>query len=34
VNINLFGGAMARLMLALWGYTGPVWPVELVAGCS
>jgi cytosine permease len=32
VNINLFGGAMARLMLALWGYTGPVWPVELVAG--
>jgi cytosine permease len=32
VNINLFGDAMARLMAALWGYTGPVWPVELVGG--
>jgi cytosine permease len=32
VNINLFGDAMARLLVALWGYTGPVWPVELVAG--
>jgi cytosine permease len=32
VNINLFGDAMARLLAALWGYTGPVWPVELVAG--
>jgi cytosine permease len=32
VNINLFGGAMARLLAALWGYAGPVWPVELVAG--
>ena len=32
VNINLFGDAMARLIAALWGYTGPVWPVELVAG--
>lgn len=32
VNINLFGDAMARLLAALWGYHGPVWPVELVAG--
>jgi cytosine permease len=32
VNINLFGDPMARLLAALWGYTGPVWPVELVAG--
>jgi len=32
VNINLFGDAMARLLSALWGYSGPVWPVELLAG--
>src|SRR3984957_12772768 len=32
VNINLFGDAMARLLVALWGYTGPIWPVELLAG--
>ena len=32
VNINLFGDAMVRLMAALWGYSGPVWPVELVGG--
>ncbi|HEY2633912.1 MAG TPA: cytosine permease, partial [Steroidobacteraceae bacterium] len=32
VNINLFGDAMARLLVALWGYTGPIWPVELFAG--
>jgi cytosine permease len=32
VNINLFGDAMARLLVAMWGYTGPVWPVELIAG--
>ena len=32
VNINLFGAAMARLMAALWGYAGPVWPMELIAG--
>lgn len=32
VNINLFGDAMARLLAAMWGYTGPVWPVELLAG--
>ena len=32
VNLNLFGGAMARLLMALWGYAGPIWPVELVAG--
>ncbi len=32
VNINLFGDAMAKLLAALWGYTGPVWPVELVGG--
>ena len=32
VNINLFGDAMARLLAALWGYAGPVWPVELLAG--
>jgi cytosine permease len=32
VNINLFGDAMIRLLSALWGYAGPVWPVELVAG--
>src|ERR1700722_5633999 len=32
VNINLFGDAMVRLMAALWGYSGPIWPVELVGG--
>jgi cytosine permease len=32
VNINLFGDAMARLLAALWGYAGPIWPIELVAG--
>jgi len=32
VNINLFGDAMARLLAALWGYAGPIWPVELLAG--
>jgi cytosine permease len=32
VNINLFGDAMAKLLGALWGYTGPVWPVELIGG--
>jgi cytosine permease len=32
VNINLFGDAMARLLAALWGYQGPVWPIELIAG--
>jgi cytosine permease len=32
VNINLFGDAMVRLMAALRGYSGPVWPVELVGG--
>ena len=32
VNINLFGDAMARLMAALWGYGGAVWPAELAAG--
>lgn len=32
VNINLFGDAMARLLVALWGYHGPIWPVELLAG--
>lgn len=32
VNINLFGDAMARLLVALWGYAGPIWPVELLAG--
>jgi cytosine permease len=32
MNINLFGDALARLAGALWGYAGPVWPVELVAG--
>src|SRR3984957_5710867 len=32
VNINLFGDAMVRLMAALWGYGGPVWPVELAGG--
>ncbi len=32
VNINLFGDAMARLMAALWGYGGPLWPAEIAAG--
>jgi cytosine permease len=32
VNINLFGDAMAKLLAALWGYGGPVWPVELIGG--
>jgi cytosine permease len=32
VNINLFGDAMARLLAVLWGYAGPVWPLELLAG--
>jgi cytosine permease len=32
VNINLFGDAMTRLLAALWGYAGPVWPLELAAG--
>jgi cytosine permease len=32
MNINLFGDAMARLVAALWGYEGPEWPLELVAG--
>jgi len=32
VNLNLFGQALSRLMPALIGYSGPEWPVELVAG--
>jgi cytosine permease len=32
VNINLFGDAMIKLLAALWGYHGPEWPIELVAG--
>jgi cytosine permease len=32
VNINLFGDAMAKLLAALAGYRGPVWPMEVVAG--
>lgn len=32
VNINLFGDAMARLCAALWGYHGPLWPIESIAG--
>jgi cytosine permease len=32
MNINLFGDAMARLAAASWGYAGPVWPAELLAG--
>ena len=31
MNINLFGDAMARLAAA-WGYGGPVWPAEVLAG--
>jgi cytosine permease len=32
VNINLFGDALQKLLVALWGYHGPEWPIELVAG--
>lgn len=32
VNINLFGDAMAKVLEALWGFHGPKWPIELVAG--
>jgi len=32
VNIDLFGDAMARLTAAMWGYAGPKWPMELIAG--
>ena len=32
VNINLFGDAMGKVLAALWGYHGPEWPIELVAG--
>lgn len=34
MNLNLFGDAMARLAGALWGYAGPVWPMEVVAGVA
>ncbi len=34
MNINLFGDAVARLAAALWGYSGPVWPVELIGGLA
>ena len=34
VNINLFGDAMARLLAVLAGYTGPVWPLEVLAGLA
>jgi len=32
VNINLFGDAMIKVLAALWGYHGPEWPIELIAG--
>ncbi len=32
VNINLFGDAMLKLLAALWGYQGPKWSIELLAG--
>ncbi len=32
MNIDLFGNAMGRLAAAVWGYAGPVWPVEMLAG--
>ena len=32
VNINLFGDAMVKVLAALWGYSGPRWPIELLAG--
>jgi cytosine permease len=34
MNINLFGDAVAKLAVALWGYAGPVWPVELIGGLA
>jgi cytosine permease len=34
MNINLFGDAVAKLAVALWGYSGPVWPVELIGGLA